>query len=779
MFEGKTIICYGMGKNIFSYVSRIESKLHIDFFCDSNDKFTGRSPLMDGRTCITPIQLLTITNPFVIITSDKNESVNQIETWLNKNQIENMRIQDVLEKLEYEIDSTWIQKLERKRIHKFIDLNMHGTTICNFHCDYCYVWRQFGFENSAILSNHTIKEIRNGLSVEKTGGICFLNMCARGETLLSKDIVELIYELLDEGHYVSVVTNGTITKNIKRILDFPEKFQQRFFFKLSFHFLELEKRKLLDVFWENVELIKHSKCSYTIEITPFDGLVDKIPEIKNMFLERASGAMPHISYARDSTKKDYDLLSDYSLNEYNKIWGQFGSKMFDLKSRHYGEKVKEYCHAGEWSYLVNILTGDIKPCYRQDVIGNIYDTNFKKFPSCPVGCDCHLAYCFNNHAFMAWGDIPNIKDYTYLQMRDREDVDGNHWVKEPMRNFMSDKLYDTNYEYEDRWDDYSKLFEKDRKPSFVIFNSPDYENIGDIAIAIAEKKFLYDYFPNYDVIEISCEQYQNECYKIIDAITTKDIVVITGGGNLGSLWLRIEDYTINIIQTFHNNKIIVFPQSIFFSKSNIGIIEERKLEETLNGHSDILITVREENSYKIANKMCGNKKNIYLVPDMAFYFSDTFENKKKYGGLICLREDRESLTWDKSYISKVMQKEISNIEVIDGLQVDSVSLNDREWVLKKVMDYLKSKEIVITDRLHCMILCALVGTPCIALDNISGKITGTFKWLSDCHYITIIHSEEEIQEAIRQVMAADCNLSFSLQNYFDNYAKEIERELSI
>lgn len=775
MFENRTVVCYGMSKNIYSYVSRLETGTHIDFFCDSDEKYVGRSPFMDGKICITPSELFHLENPLVILTVDTKKSINQIETWLNENKIENIRVWDILDRLEYEVDSSWVQTLQQKRVHKFIDLNMHGTTMCNFHCDYCYVWRRHEFENSTILSNHTVKEIRNGLSVEKTGGICFINMCARGETMLSSDIAELAYELLDEGHYVSIVTNGTVKKNIEKILEFPERLQERFFFKLSFHYLELEKRNLFDVFWKNVEAIKRSRCSYTLEITPYDGLVDRIPEIKAMFSEKTGGVMPHISYARDSKKVDYDILSDYSLEEYGRIWGQFDSKMFDLKCRHYGEKIKEYCHAGEWSYLVNILTGDIRACYRQDVIGNIYAPDFKSFPARPVGCDCHMAYCYNNHAFIAWGTVPAIKDYSYLEMRDRIDADGKHWVKEPMRSFMADKLYDTNYAYEENWSDYPKLFEADRKPAFLILNSPDYENVGDIVIAAAEKKFLHDFFPQYDVIEISCEQYQKESDKLKQAVKPDDVIVITGGGYLGSLWLRIEDYTINILQTFRSNKAIVFPQSMFFHQSNAGTVEKRKLQEIIDVHGDILIALRDKHSYETAEKMWGGKKELCLVPDMAFYLSNGAKkrNEKRQGGLLCFRNDKESLNWSDD-IAELLQKGVGDIEKINGLPVKSVKLTDRDETIEAAIGYLASKELVVTDRLHCMILCALTGTPCVALDNISRKLSGTFEWIAKCGYISVVHTEEALEGAIRQVRTADSSMHGDLLPKFDGFAKEIE-----
>lgn len=754
MFCNRTVVCYGIGSNFYSYISRLDSVISIKYFCDSDVSKQGTCPLYDGRKCISITELKKLDNPLVIIMPDTEQLVSQIFDTLKSIGIECIKVRDILNQVDYLPNNSWIDNLANARIHKFIDLNLHGTTTCNFHCDYCYVWRRHEFENTNYLSEHSVKEIRNGLSLDKTGGRCFINMCARGETLLSKDIVELTYELLEEGHYVSIVTNGTVTKNIDRILQFPEEFQSRFFFKFSFHYLELKKHNLFDVFWKNVDKIKQSSCSYTLEITPYDGLVQHISDVKEMFNDKANGAMPHISYARDSRKNDYDILSDYSIDEYAKIWGQFDSKMFELKSRHYGEKITDYCHAGEWSYLVNIPTGDIKACYRQDVIGNIYDRDFRAFPNKPVGNDCHMAYCFNNHAFMAWGDIPTIKEYTYLDMRNRKDKDCLEWVKEPMKSFMADKLYNTNYSYaEKNWKGYREGIDKTNTlPKFYLFNSPDYSNAGDIAIAFAEKAFIEQYFPEYELVEVSCTQYQNEKYKLLESISQSDIVAITGGGNIGSLWMRFEDYYLDIVDSFTNNKLIVFPQTVYFEENNIGKREQERFVQITRNHPNIAFFARDKKTYEFLEKLDLQLTQLCLCPDMAFYLSfdkDFIAAKKEKRVisdtdiLLCLRDDKEA---QPNFVREIgeLKKNSNNITYITMLPVFSTRYTDRLMVLKDVINLISTKHLVITDRLHCMIFCALLGTKCIAIDNISNKLSGAYNWFGDCTNIKIINNHDDL-----------------------------------
>ena len=743
MFENKKVVCFGLGKNLKSYLSRIEQEVTIEYFSDNNSSLWGRHPLSDERLCIAPKEIAGLDNPLVIITIDNDLYARQVEELMDSLHIDHCRIQELLCQVEYHYNYDWLTNPKGITIHKFIDFNMHGTTTCNFHCDYCYVWRQLGFENNTVLSeNHTAKDIRKALTKEILGGTCFINMCARGETFLSKEIIELAYELLDEGHFVSIVTNGTVSANIQRILDFPEEYQERFFFKLSFHYLELEKRNLFETFWSNVDKIKKSKCSYTLEITPYDGLVDRIPEIKHMFDEKANGAMPHISFARDSTKQDYDILSEYNLDKYAEIWGQFGSKMFELKNRHYGEKITQFCYAGQWSYLVNTYTGDVKACYRQPALTNIYADNYKGFPEKPVGHNCPMAYCYNNHAFMAWGSIPSIREYTYLDMRDRVDRDGNHWVKYPMSEAMSQKLNLWNYDYAEKWDDYNKLYMTSTSKRVILFNSPDYNNIGDHAIALAERFFFNTYFPEYEFIEVSCDQFQKEAQKIKKVIKDEDILVITGGGNIGSLWPRIHDDAMGVISLFPNNKILIFPQTIYFENSNFGEREKREFQKIIKQHGKVSVVVREERSYHLLQSLFDETVTIIMVPDMAFLL-DYNREKDKRGLGICIRGDKESTLNIDALCEKL--KNIDMDKVMLSTVVDKpVYLNDRRRAVVEILEQISDCEIVVTDRLHCMIFCILTNTPCVAFDNLSGKLYEVYRWVEDKANVVICHGIEEL-----------------------------------
>lgn len=774
MLETNTVVAYGVGKSFFSYLERLEQYVKISYFSDKNKTLYGKKVYGDERKCISIEEIVGLEKPYVIIMIDVPKIVDEVGKKFEDLGIPYIHAREILEYyagvVDYKIN--WPTLSQRNKIHRFIDLNMHGTTMCNFHCEYCYVWRREEFKTGNKLSEHSVQEIREGLSLERTGGVCFINMCARGETMLSQDIVDLVRQLLEEGHYVSVVTNGTVTNKINEILNFPEPLQERMFFKLSFHYNELKRLNLFTVFWKNVNNIRASKCSYTLEVTPGDGTIEYIEEMKKMFQENANGLMPHISFTRDSTKVGFDLLSEHSIDEYRQIWGQFDSKMFDLKSRWYGVNMTQYrCYAGNWSYLVNLLTGDIKLCYRKDVVGNIFDKSMKTFPVLPIEHECNMSYCFNNHAFMAWGCVPEVSCYNYLDMRNRQNKDGEVWVKESMASAMAQKLNENNYEHFGKWYDYGKIYQRDRKPAIVLLNSPDYSNLGDHAIAMGERIFFEKYFPEYDVIEISCTEYMKENLRIKPAILKEDILFVTGGGYIGSAWLRMSDMASHIIQTYSDNKVIILPQTMFFENNRFGQSEKERIKEIYTQKKDMLIAAREEKTYDLLKEMFAGSVRKEICPDMALLLHDLFRGeKKREGALICIREDQESTGVDSSCIKACVENLGIESREFSTVVDYEVVLNNRESALTECLAEIASAKVVITDRLHCMIFCAITNTPCVVMDNLNGKVFAVKKRLTKFRNITSCVDVQVLPEQIQQVLKNEVSV--------EDAWEDIERSIS-
>lgn len=325
-------------------------------------------------------------------------------------------------------------------IKKFITCHV-PVSACNFKCMYCYIGQIKEDKGKIVDFAAEPKLLASKLSQEKLGGSCYFNLCGNGETMLHPQLVDFVYELTGMGHYVDIITNGTISKRIDELLEkLDDERLSHLFIKFSFHYLELLRTNLMEKFVENVNKIKNSRASFTIEITPHDELIPYINEIKVFSLDKF-GALPHITVARNEATEEIELLTKLNREEYKKIWGQFDSALFEYKLSLFNKRRCEFCHAGLWSLEIELSTGDYNQCYRGKKLGNLLKDTFLNVV--PIG-KCQLPHCFNGHAFLAYGDIPEISTTTYCDERDRVTDKGEHWLKAECKEFFSTKLYDNN-----------------------------------------------------------------------------------------------------------------------------------------------------------------------------------------------------------------------------------------------------------------------------------------------------------------------------------------------
>lgn len=327
-------------------------------------------------------------------------------------------------------------------MRRFIDVHIPITS-CNLNCHYCYVSQENDRDTKATPFLYTPEHIGKALTAERLGGVCHFNICGLGETLIPEETVKITYELLKNGHYVMIVTNALLVDRIKEFCVFPKEYKERLGFKCSFHFLELKKRGLMDLFFNNIDLIRENGMSFTLEMTPSDELEPYIEEIKEICINKV-GAYCHVTIPRDMSKNGIALLSQHSFDDFCNIWSTFESDMFKFKIRFWGQKRSEFCYAGEWSGLLNAGNGIMSQCYGSCLTQNIFEKINEPIKWFPIGHNCCLPHCYNSHSLLGLGVIPMIKG-CYSIERDRIDCrDGSHWLNDRMREFLGRRLEDYN-----------------------------------------------------------------------------------------------------------------------------------------------------------------------------------------------------------------------------------------------------------------------------------------------------------------------------------------------
>jgi pyruvyl transferase EpsI len=287
-----------------------------------------------------------------------------------------------------------------------------------------------------------------------------------------------------------------------------------------------------------------------------------------------------------------------------------------------------------------------------------------------------------------------------------------------------------NFKYQTQLLERFDLQTKKTPQRIFLFGSPIHQNLGDHAISIAEIQFIQKNFPNYPFFEIFGDHFLAESPFIPSSIKDEDIILITGGGFMGDLWIREENLVREIIKTFPNNPIIILPQTIFFQSED----ELNISRDIYKQHENLFIFAREPNTLKLLTEKL-EFANCKLAPDMVLSLELNYKKGQERNGVLsCLREDKESILTieNKKEIRRISTKTTSMITKCKNTP------KYREMLIKNKLKILSSADLVITDRLHCVLLCILTKTKYICIDNISGKVLGVTSWIKDYSNINIL-----------------------------------------
>lgn len=286
----------------------------------------------------------------------------------------------------------------------------------------------------------------------------------------------------------------------------------------------------------------------------------------------------------------------------------------------------------------------------------------------------------------------------------------------------------------------------------ILMNTHTGTNIGDHFITNAEILFFQKYLPEHGIVEISADLITRGLLYIRQYIKKDDIIAITGGGFLGSLWLEGGEENVRaIIQSFPQNKIVILPQTLFFENNTNGKYQKELSVSIYNKHSNLYICLRDRNSMKTAREIFGKHIKLYYFPDMVTIMNccNIISDRKDIA--FCFREDKESVL-DQNQIKKIFINDFSNmVNRISMHEMAPLNAGEREKILYDKIQEIKSYKLVVTDRLHCMILCAITGTPCIAMDNLSKKVSGVYQWIKDNPYIYMVHDMEELNHVLKGI----------------------------
>ncbi len=279
--------------------------------------------------------------------------------------------------------------------------------------------------------------------------------------------------------------------------------------------------------------------------------------------------------------------------------------------------------------------------------------------------------------------------------------------------------------------------------------SPLHNNCGDLAIVQAEKEFFKKYFPQFHLAEIYYNQLEEDFYNRIKSLRKSDVIVLPGGGNLGDLWRNEEEMRVNIVKSLPKNKIISFPQSVYFSDTLCGREQLSVSKKTYEEHKKILFFLRDKKSFEFfkSNFNCPSRLSADIVLSTKKEYSF-----KRDGVLICVRKDKEKNV-ENDVIEHIegFLREKYPIKLTGTLSSETVTVSSIDDVIEHKIKEFASAKLVVTDRLHGMIFSAVTGTPCIVFNNLDGKVFAQHEWIKDLEYIKACNNFDEFLKAFEEL----------------------------
>lgn len=307
-------------------------------------------------------------------------------------------------------------------------------------------------------------------------------------------------------------------------------------------------------------------------------------------------------------------------------------------------------------------------------------------------------------------------------------------------------------------------------PRVILALAADYGNLGDVAITKAMIEFLKHTLPSHSIYLLTAGRIYRDLRGVANAASPDDIIAIVGGGNMGDLYPDLEEARRLTVRAFKNQKIVSFPQSIGFSLSASGAIEEKKSSKAYCSAERLTIFAREKFSLLEMKKSFPDNQ-VFLSPDIVFSLKQEKSIARGAKILVCLRQDAEAdiIASRRAAILAKISSCYREIEIADtAIAGPRLSFNDYQELLSQFLNRLQGSQCVVTDRLHGMIFSVITQTPCVVIENNNHKIRATYDtWLSRHPSVVVLKTptDDEVLAAINQVTLAPAS-AVNLDEFF-------------
>ncbi|WP_447717209.1 polysaccharide pyruvyl transferase family protein [Pluralibacter gergoviae] len=299
------------------------------------------------------------------------------------------------------------------------------------------------------------------------------------------------------------------------------------------------------------------------------------------------------------------------------------------------------------------------------------------------------------------------------------------------------------------------------KDDVIFVDYPVYHNVGDLLIFRGTLELLSEHNVKIKAFRSVIDYNYDDIKNYVTPSTT---ILCQGGGNFGDIYPAHQQLRESVVEHFPKNRIIVLPQTAYFSSEQ----NFQKSLLKLNKHQDLILFARDQNTLNIFDKLTTKA---LLSPDMAhaLYGKLKKSEHKNHGVLYFLRADCEINEFQKriTFPAGTQSKDWSDfITIKDRLyrrfisymffisnKLNSAKFKDLTaylWrnhcnkLVSRSFVYFSQFNEIVTSRMHGHILACLVDVPNKVIDNSYGKNSGYFnEWTRTVPTSSLFDAEKE------------------------------------
>lgn len=296
----------------------------------------------------------------------------------------------------------------------------------------------------------------------------------------------------------------------------------------------------------------------------------------------------------------------------------------------------------------------------------------------------------------------------------------------------------------------------------ALVDYPDHSNVGDCAIWLGEMAWIRQ-AERQPVYTASIKDFSPHALR---AAAPEGPILIHGGGNFGTIWMKHEVFRLHLLEQFRGRPIVQMPQSIYYDDPRHIDTMARAIEK----HGAFRLLVRDRKSYEFA--LAHFNCEVLLSPDAAFHLGRLQRKRPASDVVALLREDSERLGGHghlpegTPVTDWIHEGENERRLVRARLKIATLFSADEQskrltryqelakWRLQRGVKILSQGRAVISDRLHAHILSVLLDIPHVSLDNNYGKVSGFIEqWTNRYRWCAQARNLAEADEKVRRLLA--------------------------